>query len=60
MLCSCDAIFLDPGFIMFKNPTYADQALPWTSRGSPEFDFWILTFEEDLVTWTFSVYIICF
>ena len=40
--------------------TCADQALPWTSRGSPEFDFWILTFEEDLGTWTFSVYIICF
>ena len=42
--------FLDPCFIMFKNMmsprcvTCTHQAPPWTSRGSPGFDFWMFNF----------------
>ena len=41
------------------DPTCTYQATPWTSRGSPEFHFWMFTFEELrailCITWTFSV-----
>ena len=33
------------------DPTCTDQALPWTSRGSPEFGYYVLrSFEEDFIT----------